>query len=336
MNCKSILIPVALCSLVCSVLGSAAERPTNVPKRTFAAVLLHRGTAVGKNAGSFGVFVRSGDTTWTRVTLSNIISFGLGYYGHGSTQRYYLAGGNGVHRSTDGGRTWRTLTGWRTEEILCVVPDPADSAVIYAATPFGVFKTTDDGTTWLKKTNGLKKWFIQRIIMDRGNSRVLYAASEDDMYRSTDAGEHWTPLRVGGPEILALLQHPRRPEIFLTGQENDGIKYSTDRGATWASARMPFATSIYTFGASADGSDLYAGGWRSGLWRSEDGGVSWQQVWRGDDTEAIYSIMVDPGDRSHVMVGTVGSGIFESLDRGQTWRGAGLSGAQVKQIEFYP
>ena len=325
-----------MCSVVCISPARAGEKAAAAPKRTFAAVLLHRGTAVGKNAGAYGIYVRSGDTTWTKITLSNIISFGLGYYGRGSSQRYYLAGGNGVHRSTDGGSTWRTLTGWRTEEILCVVPDPVDSAVIYAATPFGVFKTIDDGATWLKKADGFKKWFIQRIIMDRDDRRVLYAASEDDMYRSTDGGERWTPLHVGGPEILALLQHPGHPEIILAGQEDSGIKYSTDRGAHWRSSRVPFATSIYTFGASVDGNDLYAAGWKSGLWRSEDGGVSWAQVWRADSIEAIYSIFVDPGDRAHMMVGTVGSGVFESLDRGHTWRGIGLWGAQVKQIELYP
>jgi len=228
------------------------------------------------------------------------------------------------------------LTGWRTEEILCVVPDPVDSAVIYAATPFGVFKTTDDGATWVKKAKGFKKWFIQRIIMDKTDRNVLYAASDDDLYRSTDAGEHWTPLHVGGPEILALLQHPGHPEKLLAGHEDDGIKYSTDRGATWRPARVPFATSIYTFGASADGSDLYAAGWKSGLWRSDDGGATWSQLWRADGIEAIYSIFVDPENPAHLMAGTVGFGIFESLDRGRTWRTAGLTGAQVKQIELYP
>ena len=335
MNC-SIFRVATLCCSVCLSVAYAQEGPLPTPKRIFAAVLLHRGTAVGKHAGAFGVFVRTGDTTWTKVTLSNIISFGLGYFGNGSTPRYYLAGGNGVHRSTDGGNSWRMLTGWRTEEILCVVPDPVDSAVIYAATPFGVFKTTDDGATWVKKAKGFKKWFIQRIIMDKTDRNVLYAASDDDLYRSTDAGEHWTPLHVGGPEILALLQHPGHPEKLLAGHEDDGIKYSTDRGATWRPARVPFATSIYTFGASADGSDLYAAGWKSGLWRSDDGGATWSQLWRADGIEAIYSIFVDPENPAHLMAGTVGFGIFESLDRGRTWRTAGLTGAQVKQIELYP
>ena len=133
-----------------------------------------------------------------------------------------------------------------------------------------------------------------------------------------------------------MLQHPGKPEVILAGQEDDGIKYSADRGVHWTTARMPFATSIYAFGASADGRDLYAAGWKSGLWRSEDGGITWTQIWQADGIEAVYSVFVNPEDPSHVMVGTVGSGIFESLDRGRSWRGVGLSGAQVKQIELYP
>ncbi len=343
LNFNPMIMPVAFASLimtVCSAISAGlafgGELPDPASRRTFAAVLLHRGTVAGSNAGSYGVYVRSGDTTWTKLTLSNIISFGLGYYGSGATHRYYLAGGNGVHRSTDGGRTWRVLTSWRTEEILCIVPDPADSAVIYAATPFGVFKSTDDGVTWLKKQDGFRKWYIQKMIIDRDDRNVLYAASEDDLYRSSDAGERWSPMNVGGPEILSLLQHPANPDILLAGQEDEGVRFSTNRGATWAAARVPFATSIYALGSSTDGRDLYAAGWKSGLWRSEDAGATWTQVWRADGIEAIYSVLTDPEDPAHLLVGTVGSGVFESFDRGRTWRGAGLSGAQVKQIEFYP
>jgi photosystem II stability/assembly factor-like uncharacterized protein len=332
--------PLVWCLVLCSVLSPssamAGDKSAGTSKRTFAAVFLYRGTVAGKNEGNSGVYVRTGDTTWTKVTLSSVFSFGLGYYGHGASHRYYLAGGNGVHRSTDGGRTWRILTSWRTEEILGVLPDPVDSLVIYAATPFGVFKTTDDGATWEKKMNGFKRWFIQKIIMDREHRNVLYAASEDDLYRSTDAGDHWAPLHVGGAEILSVFQDPAHPEVIIAGEEDEGIRYSTDRGRRWVVARVPFATSIYALAASADGHDLYAAGWQSGLWRSEDAGATWVQVWPADGIEAIYSILVDPEDASHLMTGTVGAGVYESFDRGNTWHGAGLNGAQVKQIEFYP
>ena len=333
---RSVTWTIVLCSVLSSWPTMAWSQTARTAKRTFAAIFLYRGTVAGKNTGNSGVYIRSGDTTWTQATLSSVFSFGLGYYERGATRRYYLAAGNGVHRSTDGGRTWRMLTSWTTEEILGVLPDPVDSLVIYAATPFGVFKTTDDGVTWQKKMDGFKRWFIQKIIMDREDRNVLYAASEDDLYRSTDAGERWTPLHVGGSEILSVLQNPAQPDLLLAGEEDEGIKYSTDRGRSWNFARIPFRTSIYAFGASADGHDLYAAGWQSGLWRSEDGGATWAQIWAANGIEAIYSILVDPADASHVMTGTVGSGVYESSDRGRTWHRAGLSGAQVKQIEFYP
>lgn len=313
----------------------AASSPSD---RMFAAVLLVRGSVVGNITGGFGLYVRStaSDTSWTKVTRGNVITFGLGLFDNGRTRRYYLAGGNGVHRSTDGGATWRILTSWRTEEILGVVPDPVDSAVIYAATPFGVFKTTDDGATWNKKMNGVTPWYIQRIIMDGRDRSVLYAAAESDLFRTADGGESWRPMGSGCREILAVLQHPVRRDVILVAGEGSGIRRTTDGGATWSASRGLETSSIYAFRASADGSSLYAAGWQTGLWRSTDAGASWEQVWRGPDADAIYSIFVQPGDPAHLMVGSVGKGLFESRDAGATWKYAGLNGAQVKQIELYP
>ena len=330
------VMAMLVCVLVCGQ-TIAAQQPDTAPGRIFAAVLLVRGTVAGGNIGAYGVYVReSKDTTWTKATKSNVISFGLGFFERGATRRYYLAAGNGLHRSTDGGKTWRALTSRTTEEILGVVPDPEDSAMIYLATPFGVFKTADDGNTWVRKMNGFKKWFIQRIIMDSRDRRTLYAASEDDVYKTTDAGEHWFPMHVGALHPLALMQNPNKPKQFLAGFENRGVRYSFDDGKTWNAAKGLNDSTIYTFRASADGKDIYAAGWNTGLWRSDNGGATWNQVWSNRAFEAIYSIFVDPRDAKHILVGSVGDGVYESHDRGGTWRHAGLLGAQVKQIELYP
>lgn len=316
---------------------AAAESPEGVSRRLFAAVFLVRGSVAGGNVGSYGVLVRNGeDTTWTKLTKSNVISFGLGYFENESLRRHYLAAGNGLHRSTDGGKTWRILTSWTTEEILCVVPDPVDSAVIYVGTPLGVFKTGDDGNTWVRMMKGLKKWFIQRIIMDSRDRRTLYAASEDDLYKTTDAGEHWVAMDAGATSPLALMQNPDRPAEFVAGFDDGGIRYTVDDGRTWKASRDLAHASIYALRASTDGKDLYAGGWQTGLWRSENGGATWSHVWSDPACEAVYSIHVDPADPGHLLVGSAGAGVFESHDRGVSWKHAGLSGAQVKQIESYP
>jgi len=320
------------------VTGADAQLPpSSGAGRLFVSVFLVRGSVAGSAAGGYGLFTQTlGDTVWTRATKSNVLAFGLGYFDNGLTRRYYLAAGNGVHRSTDGGKNWRILTSWRTEEILAVVPDPVDSAVIYAATPLGVFKTTDDGDTWERKMNGVSTWFIQRIVMDRRDRRTLYAATEKDLYRTTDAGETWSPMGSGCAPMLAVLQHPAMDSVIIVGGEDSGLRRTTDGGKTWSAVRGLEKATVYTFRASRDGSDLYTAGWKTGLWRSTDAGASWQQVWAPEGIDAVYSLFVYPEDARHILVGTVGHGIYESTDRGATWHYAGLNGGQVKQIELYP
>jgi photosystem II stability/assembly factor-like uncharacterized protein len=312
------------------------EAPAGAP-RLFAAAFIVRGSVSGNATGGYGVYVRGPlDTGWTRISRSYTLTFGIALFDNGRTRRYYIAAGNGVHRSTDGGVTWKILTSWRTEEILCVLPDPVDSAVIYAATPFGVFKTTDDGATWEKKMEGVPTWFVQRIVMDARDRRTLYAATETDLFKSTDAGEHWRAMGTGVGQVLALLQVPGHPDVMVAGGESQGIRRSGDGGKTWTASRGLDSATVYTFRASRTGADIYAAGWKTGLWRSTDEGVSWGQVWSAPGVEAMYSLFVYPADPDHLLVGTVGNGILESLDRGGSWRPSGLDGTQVKQIELYP
>jgi photosystem II stability/assembly factor-like uncharacterized protein len=306
-------------------------------RRLFAAVFIVRGSVAGSSAGGYGVYVRGEcDTIWTHITGSSTLAFGLGYFDNGHTRRYYLAGGDGVRRSTDGGKSWRILTSWRTEEILCVVPDPVDSSVIYAATPLGVFKTSDDGSRWERKMSGIPTRFIQRVVMDTRDRRTLYALAESDLFKSTDAAEHWHAMGSGLSQLLAFLQHPVHPGVMIAAGEDQGIRRSLDGGRTWSRARGLDCASIYTLRASRSGADLYAAGWKTGIWRSTDEGASWQQVWDAPGIDAFYSLFVYPDDSAHILTGTVGRGILESLDRGATWRAAGLEGTQVKQIELYP
>ena len=312
----------------------AAIPRADVERRLWAAVLIVRGSVTGSGA-TWGVYTKGErDTGYTRRV--GALSFGLALFDNGRTRRYYIAGGNGVLRSTDGGNHWRILTSWRTEEILCVIPDPVDSAVIYVATPFGVFRSDDDGATWEKKMRGIPTWYVQRIIMDAGDRKTLYAATGTDVFRSTDRGEHWRPLHCGLRDVLAEVQDPVRPEVLLAAGEGSGIRRTTDGGRSWHPVSGPDSATIYTFRWSPADSSCYAAGWMTGLWRSTDLGATWRQVWDAPGIEAVYSIFVYPDDPDHLLVGTVGSGIFESADGGATWRSAGLPGTQVKQIEVYP
>ena len=304
-------------------------------KRLFAAVYLVRGSVSGGNVGSYGVFVRQ-DTGWQKLTKSNVISSAVGYTRNGTSLRYYLAAGNGIHLSTDGGAFWKIMTSWKITEVTDIVPDPEDPMVVYASSAYGVYKSTDGALTWSKHNEGMKKWYVRRVRFDVRDHSTLYAVCEDDLYRSTDGGVTWKPLGVHSYQPVGFVQDPKDPAALFVGVEDGGIHRSLDGGKTWVECTLLPDQSMYNLAFSADGKDLYAGGFRTGLWRSTDRGDSWERVWSDDQVEAVYSLLVDPSDPSHVVIGTNGWGVFESHDRCATWKQAGLYGGQIKDLKLMP
>ncbi|MBI3110649.1 MAG: hypothetical protein HYZ01_03650 [Ignavibacteriales bacterium] len=302
----------------------------------YAAVYINKGSTSVGSLSSIGLFRRyEGDTAWVNLR-PNTITPGMGFTSFGDRHQLYLAGGNGLHRSTDEGRTWRVLTGWRTKEVLSVALDPADSLRLYISTPFGVYRSTDGGSTWIEKMRGFKTWFVRRVILDRVNRNMLYATGEDALYRSMDGAETWKQLSIGVPGIKWVMQHPADSNLLLVGTEDHGVRYSTDRGETWKQAAGLDTSAVYTLASTRDGSALYAAGFQTGVWRSMDKGATWSQVWKAPDFDAIYSVCVNPRNPEHLMAGTNGSGVSESFDNGRLWHDAGLPNAIVRQVVMYP
>lgn len=333
-------MPILLLTLLLAI-GTLRYDPadassTQLRPAFYAAVYINKGSiAVGSLSG-IGLFRRyEGDTVWTNIR-PNTITPGVGFASFGGRHQLYLAGGNGLHRSTDGGSTWRILTGWRTKEVLSVALDPVDSLRLYISTPFGVYRSTDGGGTWVEKMKGFKTWYVRRVILDRVDRTVLYATGVDALYRSTDGAESWEQLSVGVPEIKWVLQHPVDPNLLLVGTEDHGVRYSPDRGTTWKQAAGLNASAVYSLASTPDGKELYAAGFQTGVWRSTDMGASWTQVWTASGLDAIYTVFVNPRNPDHLMVGINGSGVFESFDHARSWRYTGLPTAVVRQIEMYP
>jgi photosystem II stability/assembly factor-like uncharacterized protein len=123
---------------------------------------------------------------------------------------------------------------------------------------------------------------------------------------------------------------------MLLGSEEEGVRRSTDGGQTWSPVEELGGNPVFAIRFSADGSEVYAGGYGTGLWRSIDGGERWMRLPFMVECEAITAITIDPADSNHVVIGTHASGVYESTDHGARWKFAGLRGAIVKQIEYYP
>ncbi|MEP7207862.1 MAG: glycosyl hydrolase [Casimicrobiaceae bacterium] len=190
----------------------------------------------------------------------------------------------------------------------------------------------------------------------RSVSTTLWIATRKGLWSlaSDEARRSW---KLAGPHFLGHIVHhamldPRDGRTLLaaarTGHLGPTVFRSTDRGRTWKEATQPPAfepgsgrTVDHTFWLTPGHADepgvWYAGTSPQGLFRSTDGGATWQGVagfnehrerkaWCGGDQDGtpdgpkLHSIIVDPRDAAHLYIGMSSGGVFESTTAGADWR----------------
>src|SRR5262249_52794078 len=94
--------------------------------------------------------------------------------------------GDGVYKSTDGGKTWKNMGLHASKHIARVIVDPVDHDVVYVAAlaslwgaggERGVYKTTDGGLTWGRVLATDENTGATELVMDPSNNKTLYAAT---------------------------------------------------------------------------------------------------------------------------------------------------------------
>ena len=218
----------------------------------------------------------------------------------------------------------------------------------------GLFsRSTDDADEWKPVTAGLpENAEVRALLVHPKNADVIYAGTQDGPYRSTDGGVRWE--RLGGfPDrgavVWSLAFHPTRPDVIYAGTAPVALYRSEDGGERWQklSAESPehcfmgsdFPTRTTRIAVDATRpDDVYAALEVSGVIRSSDGGESWTDLSQplidlakephlksriGSDTDAegmLDSHAIAVG-RGRVFL-AVRMGLFESDDRGASWRDA--------------
>src|SRR6266568_427698 len=154
---------------------------------------------------------------------ANIVYVGTGEANNRQTASF----GDGIYKTTDGGKTFTNIGLKDTQTIARIVIDPKSPETLYVASPGhlfgpnperGVFKTTDGGKTWNKVKFIDDDTGFTDIVLDPVNSNIVYAASYQrrrsgccfngggpgsGIWKSTDAGKTWTKLQGNGlPEGL--------------------------------------------------------------------------------------------------------------------------------------
>ncbi len=280
---------------------------------------------------------------------SNVVWVGTG---ENNSQRN-LSYGDGVYKTTDGGKSFTNMGLKTSSQIGKIMIDPRNSNVVYVAAQGqawgpggerGLYKTTDGGKSWKRILEIGEYTGVSDMEMDLNNPDILYAAShqrerrvyskidggpESAIYKSVDAGATWTKLTKGLPRgdvgRIGLALSPANSNILyavieLPGNKG-GVYRSVDMGESWEKRSDKIASSpqyyneIYADPINQDLVILMDT--RNGL--SRDGGATWENIEGRNKHVDNHAIWIDPNDTNHYLVGCDG-GLYETYDQAQTWQ----------------
>ena len=224
------------------------------------------------------------------VTITSVVNQLV--FDPGDNNHLWAATTMGVFESADGGETWtKRMNGMR--EVLMVVTlaiDPVRPDIMYAGTSGGVYKSVDRARTWAKVNRGLippellsssRALMINSLAIPPSTPDTVYAATLNGLYKTTDGARTW--IRIGedlsDQLISALALDPSSlGTLYVAGRR--GVSKSTDGGRTWKDKNAGLASlNVRALAFSPeDLRTLYLGTNGSGLYRSRDGGETWESV----------------------------------------------------------
>jgi photosystem II stability/assembly factor-like uncharacterized protein len=227
-----------------------------------------------------------------------------------------------LFETRDGGETWSLVRGlfdhphrprWMPGNgglaLHSVVLDPADKQRIYVAiSAGGVYRTTDGGASWSAQNRGIRAMFrpdkfpefgqcVHKIAMHPARPGRLFLQNHWGLYRSDDGAETWTDIANGVPSDFGfpVLMHPKNPDcVYIAPVESD------------------------EFRCACDG--------RLRIYRSRNGGASWEPLMRGLPQKRAYETVLrdamaaDSFDPAGIYFGTRSGQLFGSHDEGKTWQ----------------
>ena len=255
----------------------------------------------------------------------------------------------GVFYSHDNGQHWmQKAAGLGGRDVFAL--KQTASGTLVAGTNKGMFYLDHGATEWKpmnqvameqtrtvyrkgsKKPTTMTTWkkseLEARVNDVEFGSHRWFAATTAGVYSSRDDGKIWKiEPGLGRQDFVTV----RAQGDMIFAATRTSAMVSNDDGATWTQAGLPsFLTGIRDAAISSDGQFLVAS--REGVYRSEDGGTTWQHVVNGLPAKDITSVSFDSTHRRLLATSDATGVIFESTDGGRSWQRGPDSGFPLRRV----
>ena len=278
------------------------------------------------------------------------------YVGSGEADmRSSISGGNGMYKSTDGGKSWARIGLSESRQIGRILVDPKDENRVFVAAlghaygpnaERGVYRSNDGGKNWQRVFFKDENTGAIDLAFEPGNPQTIYAAMwqtrrppwsvyapsngpASGLYRSKDGGEHWEQVSghglptegLGRIGIAFAPSNAQRIYVVVDAKEG-GLYRSDDGGQNWkhvSKDKRVWERGWYFGEVSVDPKDpdtVYLP--NVAAYRSRDGGVTfeaWKGAPGGDD---YHELWIDPDDPQRMILGC-DQGAIVTRNGGETW-----------------
>lgn len=280
------------------------------------------------------------------------------YVGSGEgMQRPDLSTGDGMYKSTDGGRTWRHIGLADAQQIAQIAVDPHDAQRLFVAVlghPYGpnaergLFRSLDGGASWQKVLYRDEDTGAVDVVLDPRDPAVVYAVLWESrhgpwenavftgpgsgLFKSTDGGTTWRPLTDGLPTyaadglgrigITVAPSAPSRLYATVEAERHAGIYRSDDAGEHW---RLVNADPRVVARPS-DAAEIRVHPKNPDIvfvptivtWKSTDGGHTFQAIRGAPGGDDYQRLWINP-DNPDIMIMAADQGAIVTVNGGETW-----------------
>ncbi|MCU0370781.1 MAG: hypothetical protein MUC31_05155 [Bacteroidales bacterium] len=277
----------------------------------------------------------------------NVVWAGTGENNHQRALGY----GNGVYKTTDGGKSWKNMGLKDSRQIGMIAIHPMNSDIVFVAAEGsvwgpggdrGLYRTDDSGKNWDKVLEISENTGVNNVIIHPENPQIMFASSEQRrrhihtkigggpetaVYKSTDGGKTWNKTTSGLPGGdmggIGLAISPVNPDLVYAIIEAEGktggFFRSSDCGESWVkmsdyNAQGQYYNEIYC--DPADAGKVYS--METVSQYTTDGGKTWKPVGNNNRHVDDHALWIDPENTDHFMIGGDG-GIYETYDAGKNY-----------------